>query len=188
MLIIYAHPHKTGHCGEILSQIQSQLTEQGTDVELLDLYDMEYDPVMYLNEHYTSGGSDITEENRVIQEKFKQHDRFIFIYPTWWNNMPAILKGFVDKIFTNHFAFEYRNKVPVGLLKGKAAVITTTGAARPFGRVLMKDRSVTTLKTDALKFCGIKSKGFIVGSANEFNEKQKMKIRKTVSSALTYLK
>ncbi|HBR80424.1 MAG: NADPH dehydrogenase [Candidatus Uhrbacteria bacterium GW2011_GWE2_45_35] len=187
MLIVYAHPNKKGNCGEVLCRSCEFLDKKGIEYEILDLYEMNYNPVMNQNEHYTSGGKEISLENQRIQKMFKKHKRFVFIYPTWWNNTPAILKGFLDKVFTNHFAFEYRNKIPVGLLNGKAVVITTTGAPRPFGRIILKDRSITVVTKDTLKFCGIKSRGFIIGSCVNFNETSKGKIKKTVKKALNYL-
>jgi NAD(P)H dehydrogenase (quinone) len=187
MLIIYAHPNKEGHCGEVLQQSIDCLEAEEISYELLDLYEMGFDPVMPQKEHYTSGGKDVDLTIEKLQKLFKQHERFLFIYPTWWNNVPAILKGVLDRVFTNHFAFEYRNKIPVGLLNGKAAVITTTGAPRPFGKVLMRDRSLSVVTKDTLKFCGIKPKGYIIGSCTEYNDKQKQKIEKAVARALTYL-
>ena len=102
--------------------------------------------------------------------------------------MPAILKGFIDRVFTNNFAFTYKNKMPVGLLKGKKAVVfTTSGAPKLFFKLMEKDFGAKQLTKYTLKFCGIKSKYFVVGNATFFNDKQKRKIKKQVKNGLKYL-
>jgi len=122
MLIIYAHPNKKGHCGYILEQVKKRLDKKREKYKILDLYQMKYDPLLKDEEHYTSGSHKVSKNNKIIQKKIKKSKKLIFIYPTWWNNMPAILKGFVDRVFIPKFAFSYKGNFPIGLLKGLANV------------------------------------------------------------------
>jgi NAD(P)H dehydrogenase (quinone) len=188
MLIIYAHPNKEGHCGYFLEQTKKQLQKNEVDFEILDLYEMNYDPVLKNEEHYTSGKKNIDDVNLQIQEKIKQNDKLIFIYPTWWNSLPAILKGFLDKVFTGGFAFKYTGKIPTPLLQNKAVIFTTSGAPRIYSRLVGRSRSIKVLKDDTLKFCGIKSKAFAVGNGNKLTDKNKKKIESQVVKGLNYLK
>lgn len=112
MLIIYAHPNKSGHCGFILEQTIKALDKSGQTYRLLDLYEMNYDPVLKPEEHYTSGQKKVTPDNAAIQQLIKNETRFIFIYPTWWNSPPAILKGFIDRVMVAGFAFRYVGRFP----------------------------------------------------------------------------
>lgn len=185
MLIVYAHPNKEGHAGKILREVVRYLEKKKINYKLLDLYDMNYDPVMYPHEHYTSGGKELAEVNQEMQKLFKEYDKFIFIYPTWWNNIPAILKGFIDKVFTGGYAFRFKGKFPIKLLKGKALVFTTTGGPWIYSKMI--NRSLKLITKDTLGFCGIKAKGYLVGDANKFNDKQKAKIEKLVPRAMRYL-
>lgn len=187
MLIIYAHPNKEGHCGYILQNVIEGLQEKNIEYELLDLYAMHYDPILKPEEHYTSGHREISLENQKLQEKIKQESKFIFIYPTWWNSAPAILKGFTDRIFTSRFAFYYEKGLPKSLLSGKAAVMTSTGSPRLISKLYFKDGSVKFLTRDVLKFCGIKSKAFVIDRATKFTDNQKTKIAHKVKAALEYL-
>ncbi|MBW2998048.1 NAD(P)H-dependent oxidoreductase, partial [Candidatus Woesearchaeota archaeon] len=110
-----------------------------------------------------------------------------FIYPTWWNSMPAMLKGFLDKVFTGDYAFKYINGIPRGLLKGKAAVFTTSGAPNIFYFLFLRNISLKLVTKFTLKFCGIKSKGYCLGGAHILNEKNKKRIEKMVNCGLKYL-
>jgi len=189
MLIIYANPHKSGFSGFILENLQKKLNQKKISYEVLDLYEMNYQPALIKEEHYTSGNYKISDQNKEIQEKITNSNNLVFIYPIWWQNMPAILKGFVDRIFTPRFAFKYVGKFPMGLLKGKkAAVFTTAGSPRLIANLLFGDRGIKVMTKDTLGFCGIKAKSFPVGSARELDEKQKEKMKKLVKKAVNYLK
>jgi len=165
MLVIYAHPNKNGHCGQILQNVIQGLKEKKQTYTLLDLYEMKYDPIMKNSEHYTSGHYDISEKNKEIQKLIKKTKKFIIIYPTWWNNVPAILKGFFDRVLVNKFAFEYKHGIPFGLLKGRALVITSTGGPKFTYSLIQRKRSLKVVTIDTLFFCGVKSKGFVIPRA-----------------------
>lgn len=187
MLIIYAHPNKSGHCGYILKIIIEVLKQKNQAYEIIDLYKIGYDPILKQNELYTIGNNDISSLNQEIQAKIKQNDKFIFIYPTWWQNTPAVLKGFFDRVLTRGFAFYFKSKIPVKLLKGKALVFTTTGGPRIYTYLFARDRSIKVVIKDILNFCGIKAKGIIIGNAIKLNDKQKRKIQKVINKKLNYL-
>ena len=187
MLIIYAHPNKTGHCGLMLEEVKLSLDKKKINYDILDLYEMKYDPVLTNEEHYTSEHYNISESNKKIQEQIKAENKFIFIYPTWWNSAPAILKGFIDRIFVKRFAFKYEGKIPKGLLNGKAVIFTSTGGPRLLTKLYYKDGIVKFLTRDVLSFCGIKAKGFVVDNASTFNDAQKLKVKKKIIKGLDYL-
>ncbi len=188
MLIIYAHPNHDGHCGHVLTEIKKELALKEIEYEVLDLYKLNYDPVLKQEEHYTSGNYHLAKETLKFQTLIKKERQFIIIYPTWWNGTPAILKGFFDRTLTNKFAFRYNIfKFPKGLLKGKVAVITTTGGPALAEKLILGNRSLKVVVGETLKFCGLKAKGFMVDKANKFTAKSKKKIEKKVKLALKYL-
>ncbi len=188
-LIVYAHPNHEGHFGVILRELQKELDHRQDGYEVLDLYALGFDPVLKADEHYASNHRNITPGNRELQEKIRQAKRLVFIYPVWWQNVPAILKGFIDRVFTPGFAFEYQaNGFPRGLLPGRrAAVFATSGAPRFFAKFVAGDRALKVLVRDTLKFCGLSAKGFAVGSAGQLTPKNWIRISKTVQRCLAYL-
>ena len=187
-LIIYAHPNTQGHSPIILDEVKKKLIELKQDYEIIDLYKIKYDPVLHEDEHYTAGGYNVSKQNKEFQKKIKQTKKLIFIYPIWWNSTPAILKGFVDKVFTGQFAFIYKNNMPKGLLKGKkAVVIASSGAPKFFYWLIEKNIGLKQITKYTLNFCGIESKSYLVGNSSQFNEKQHKKIIKQVKKGLNYL-
>ena len=84
-------------------------------------------------------------------------DHLIFIYPIWWGGMPAILKGFVDRVLVKGFAYDYSdNPIPHALLKGRTGwVITTHDTVGFFARLFMQDYG-RVLARHILRMVGIK--------------------------------
>ncbi len=92
-------------------------------------------------------------------EKIKWADHLVWIHPVWWGGLPAITKGFIDRLFLPGFAFQYKeNSVWWDkLLKGKTAhIITTLDQPRWYYWLVYGKPSVNQLKKATLKFCGVK--------------------------------
>ncbi|MBO8163279.1 MAG: NAD(P)H-dependent oxidoreductase [Brevibacillus sp.] len=126
-LIVFAHPGKTSFNHEIVKRAVTACERHGYSPVLRDLYEMNFQPVLNAadmrNIENKLVSPDVEEEQQLITEA----DLLVMIYPVWWWAPPAILKGWIDRVFTNGFAFRYEQKGPVGLLRGKqAAVFTTT--------------------------------------------------------------
>ncbi len=189
MIIVYAHPDRKGHCGYILNQIlEKTKTASGKEAPLvIDLYSEEYSPLLTEDELYTHGNKSVSSRNKEIQEIFKKQRNFIFIYPTWWNNMPAILKGFTDRVFTPGFAYKFSNHIPKGLLEGKAVAITTTGSSGLLYKIFSGKRSLKVLTKDVLSFSGLSTKNIQIGNARSLNDKNKKNIEKAVEKTLSFL-
>ena len=185
-LIIYAHPKTTGHCSKVLEYVTERL--KGHDYELIDLYRLNYDPVLYENELYTAGNKEISVQNKNFQEKVKKADKLIFIYPVWWGSMPAILKGFFDRVFVPGFAFRYSKAgIPKGLLPGKSAAVFITSGGNRFLYWLIGNRPVKLIKKDILGFFAIKSKVFLIDNARKLSKEKESNIKSTVDKGLRYL-
>jgi NAD(P)H dehydrogenase (quinone) len=187
-LIVYAHPSHTGHHGYFLDQVTSVLDNKNIAYETLDLYALNYDPILKAEELGSRTTHKISKITLNYQEKIKSADKLIFIYPTWWQGMPAMMKGFFDQVFSSGFAFMYKNGLPVALLKGKkAAVFSATGGPKIINKFLLGERGMKVITKDILGFCGIKAKGFSIGSARELNNSHKKQIITTASELVSYL-
>lgn len=191
ILIIYAHPGPVGQHAYFLDKVKRLLDEKkSTDIkyEVLDLYALNYEPHLKSSELYTANNREIGTDTAQFQTKIKESTSLLFIYPTWWQNMPAILKGFLDKTFVSGFAYRYEGRLPVGLLKGKkAAAFTATGQPRWFNFLIKRDRSLKVLLNDVLSFSGIKTKGFSLGDSRALTEERKIALDKKADKVVKYL-
>jgi len=186
MIIVYAHPNQLGHNGFILRVIENKLKQTGKNYEVWDLYKMNFNPVMIDEKINPSSGRSFDQFLGELQNKIVSENDFIFIYPVWWNNVPAILKGFFDRIFLSGFAFRYVNKFPRPLLKGKRALVFTTSGGPAWHSFLLKcSRSTKVTTSDTLNFCGFKTKSCTFGGCRELNESFKKLAIKKVEKKLS---
>lgn len=119
VLIIFAHPSKKSFNYQILLKVKEFLENKSINFRIRDLYEEKFDPVLFFDKH--------DEKVREEQKYIKDSDLLIFIYPTWWGSMPAILKGYIDKVFSYGFAYgidEDGQTLP--LLKGKKCIVIST--------------------------------------------------------------
>lgn len=187
-LIIYAHPNHDGHHAYFLTELKKNLDNKKINYEVLDLYSLDFNPILKMEGPEKINDSKLDEDIELYQNKIKAADKLIFIYPTWWQGAPAILKGFIDRVFSAGFAFEYKNNLPHGLLKGKmAAVFSATGGPKIFNQLIIGEIGMKVMIKNVLKFCGFKAKGFSVGSARTLNDKQRSKIVKELERMILYL-
>jgi NAD(P)H dehydrogenase (quinone) len=183
-LIIYAHPKQEGHCATVLSEVKNKLDSKKEDYLVLDLYGMNYNPVLTTEEFTPEGHTKANDENKLIQDKITSSENIIFIFPAWWGGMPAILKGFFDRVFTEGFALSFEGKLPKGLLKGKHATVFMTTGGPKIAHFIMGNRYKKLIKKDILEFSGLKTDFVHIGNCRTIDEKKKAEIKDMVEEAM----
>jgi NAD(P)H dehydrogenase (quinone) len=157
VLIVYAHPNPRSFNHAILETFTKSLAEAGHTCEVVDLYAIKFNPC--LNEEDIERG--VSEDVRVQQEKVSQANGLVFIHPVWWTGQPAILKGWIDRVFSVGFAYGFDKKTgePQGLLKNqKALIINTCGASEKEAKMSGMAEVLKKIESDfLLKFTGIEN-------------------------------
>jgi len=179
-LIIKAHPSSKGFTHKIaeIYQKTAQAKDKTWKFETIDLYKC---PQEYFNYEKLEDLKKLDKEQKKYQKMIKDADELLLIFPIWWGDAPAILKNWWDSNMTSGFAFEYKNKRPVGLLSDKTAKIITTSGAPKFFYILngIYGAVKTIWKKSRLKFCGIKLKSFtLLGSFSIYERNEKAAIEK----------
>jgi NAD(P)H dehydrogenase (quinone) len=149
-LIVFAHPGGESHNLKALDFVKNSL--EGNDFEVIDLYKDNFDPVLPTN-GYTEENLDSSVKS--YQEKVSRCSRMIFLFPIWWYNMPAILKGFFDRVFTSGFAFKFGPAGPEPLFADKSAVVINTFAGPREALKMFGDAPINSLDKSILGFCGM---------------------------------
>ena len=103
-----------------------ELTTAGHEWTTLDLYDRSFNPVMAGDDFNQFFNKEMPAEIRDDQALLAEADCFTFFYPVWWADMPAIMKGWVDRVFAKGFAYDYDEHGARGLLAGKRVVLMCT--------------------------------------------------------------
>ncbi|MGI9500781.1 MAG: NAD(P)H-dependent oxidoreductase [Geminicoccaceae bacterium] len=98
--VVYAHPVDTSFNAAVFREVRKALEGKGHEIKVLDLYRMSFDPVLSVDERliYETPG----EHRQALREHIatiKWAEGLIFVYPTWWYGLPAILKGWLDRVW-----------------------------------------------------------------------------------------
>lgn len=157
ILIINGHPDKESFCTQLALSYKKG-AEQNTDVvcDLLHVAELDFDPIL---RHGYRKRTELEPDLLRAQEAIRRADHLVFVYPTWWATFPALLKGFIDRVFLPGFAFKYRENSVLWdkLLKGKTArLIVTMDAPAWYYRLVNKSPGHNAMKKGILEFCGVK--------------------------------
>ena len=158
--VIFSHPWDGSFNKAILDQVVKKLDETKEKYTVIDLNKDEFNPVMTEKElNLYSQGKSADPLVLKYQEILKNTDELILIFPVWWMSMPAILKGFFDKVMVKGFAYEDEKYGIKGLLPIKSAKMITTAGVPKF--VLSMTGFGITMKKANLGGVGIKKTEWI---------------------------
>ena len=176
ILIINGHPNPDSFNFGIAESYKNGAEASGAVIETITIASLDFNPNLKFGyQKRTELEPDLLES----WDKIKRADHLVWIHPVWWGGLPAITKGFIDRLFLPGMAFQYReNSVWWDkLLKGKTAhIITTLDQPSWYYRFVYGRPSVNQLKKSTLEFCGIKPvKVSYIGIIKGSEEKQRKK-------------
>ena len=121
-LFVVGDPRKYSVNYDLVNTAMKYFEEKGVEVELRDLYDMKFNPVLSLENFYYAkdGFGEPTPEIKKEQEYVTQADYIIFCYPNWHDTPTSIVKGYMETVFAKQFAYQDTDKGLEGMLKGKS--------------------------------------------------------------------
>jgi NAD(P)H dehydrogenase (quinone) len=105
ILIINGHPYKESLNFALAEAYKKGAAESGAEIKEINIADLQFNPnLQYGYRKRTELEPDLLES----WEKIKWAEHLVFVFPIWWGGMPAMLKGFFDRLFLPGFAFQYR--------------------------------------------------------------------------------
>jgi putative NADPH-quinone reductase len=155
ILIINGHSVKETLCGELVKAYKKGADAAGYECKIINLTDLKFDPILRLGfKEQTELEPDLLE----AQKEISNANHLVFVYPTWWSTYPALLKGFIDRVFLPGFAFKYRENSSLWdkLLTGKSArLIVTMDSPSWYYSLFTKKPGHNSMKKGILQFCGV---------------------------------
>lgn len=178
VLIVYAAPEPKSLNGALLAAALKTFADQGKRVEVSDLYGMQFKAVLdetdFPNRRDTTVFNPAAEQVHAMAcgsiapdiaseiEKVRRADLLIVQFPLWWTSMPAILKGWFDRVFVQGFVVNVGTGEVYGrgLLRGKRALVVVTAGSSP--ELYAPDgphgdlhEHLRSLAHTTLEFCGV---------------------------------
>ena len=145
LLSIVAHPERRSFASA-LAQTALDCGAEAQAAEIIDLYADAFDPVsdrrnfrtvkdpnyfkQQLEERFARDSDGFVEDISLYQRKISRADLVVFCFPLWWGGMPAIMKGFVDKVFASGFAYGGGRMYESGVFRGKRCLLAITTGSR----------------------------------------------------------
>ena len=155
--ILYGYPSSTnGHGAKILQTAMGTLQAAGAEFDVLNLYSMDFEPVMSAAEA-DNYGQNVPEDVKRAQEMLAQAPVWIIVYPVWWSSPPAMLKGFFDRVLTPGFAFTYHEGKSHPMLENKRALVVRTYGGSATQEQENGHAAHKLMENAILGFCGVKS-------------------------------
>ncbi len=159
VLIVLAHPRRDSLTGQIADAIAAGLKQAGHQSEIADLHGEGFDPLLMPEDEPDWGREDKVYSDAVRREmaRLDGHEAVILVFPIWWWSFPAMLKGWVDRVWNKDYAYGsgklgHRKALAVGLSACDAQTYARTG----------QDAAMESQIVDGLfRYCGIDDARFI---------------------------
>jgi len=136
ILIIYCHPSKKSYSYQILELLKSALEKEKWNIEISDLYAMNFQSDMteqeYKREGFAKTELPIPDDILIEHKKIEKADCIIFLYPVWWSDCPSKLKGWFDRVYSIGYAYGTKLDFPKMKTIKYGLVICTAGHSNEF--------------------------------------------------------
>ena len=154
VLYVRGHPYAKSFHAAIQDAYIGAAKAKGHDIEVLNLGELGFDPVLRYGYHERMPeDADIVESQRLV----KWADHIVFAYPLWWGVPPSLFMGWVSRVFTPGFSYRLGDLVNPGrFLAGKTADIIVTSRAPRFGWPFVGNDGVGLLTRNLFYLTGIK--------------------------------
>jgi putative NADPH-quinone reductase len=154
VLVIIGHQHPGSFCHAIAVAAVEELRAAGHEVVYHDLYEERFDPILPHHEIPKEVRPDPAIQRHC--DELRAADGYVVVHPNWWAMPPAVLKGWIDRVFRQGVAYEFGPNGVVGHLKGRTAVVfTTSNTPRDVELSWFGDPLENLWKTCIFGFCGV---------------------------------
>ena len=166
-LIVYTHLNPESFTKAVVDEVEIVTRKNGHETKIIDLYGDQFNPVLEFPDiQYSFMDGEAPDDVEKYQEDISWADHITFVYPLWWEQMPAMLKGFIDRVFTNGYAYTYDDNGPKGLLIDKSVqlIINTGNTSEYLSQSGMHGAIKKVVEVGIFEFCGMDVKTIFFGN------------------------
>jgi putative NADPH-quinone reductase len=182
VLVLCGHPDKDSFSGTVADHYQVGAQDAGHTVERVNIGELNFDPILHKGYKEIQA---LEPDLIALQDKFRNADHIVVIYPNWWCTMPAILKGLFDRFWLPGFAFNFnkQTKQIEKHLKGKTGrVIILSGSHSPFKTWWQFGDYTNEIQYGIMEFAGIRTNVSSFGPCEKVNDEIRVKWLKEVEN------
>ncbi|QQQ29759.1 NAD(P)H-dependent oxidoreductase [Chryseobacterium indoltheticum] len=174
--LINGHPNHESFNFALAEAYKKGVEDSGAEIKEIIIRDLDFNPNLQFGYQRRM---DLEPDLLKAWEIIQWADHLVWVHPVWWGGLPAITKGFIDRLFLPGLAFKYReNSVwwDKFLTDKTAHIITTIDQPGWYYRMFYGRPSINQLKKSTLEFCGVKPvKVTYIGIIKNSKEEQRQK-------------
>lgn len=164
LLTVFSHPFRDKYPAAVMDSFHAPFERSGHTIDVLDLHREQFDPRFTAEDHAHFWGGSIPPGIEDMHRRVEAADRLAFVFPVYWWSMPALMKGWIERVFTAGWAYQYgagiedRGRAPLhGLLPSLPTVLLGVGGSkRPTYEKYGYDEAMRTqLDVGIFAYCGI---------------------------------
>ena len=129
ILVVFCHPRRDSFNGAVLDRVCAALEETGHAIDLLDLYREEFQPAFIEADFAQFEHAAMPDDVLAMQQRVEWSDGLVFVFPVWWWSLPAMLKGWIDRVFSYGWAWEDPSDPDSGHLDDRRILVLPTAGA-----------------------------------------------------------
>ncbi|MFF8604821.1 NAD(P)H oxidoreductase [Streptomyces sp. NPDC015346] len=154
-LLVVAHPRRDSLTAQVADHLHGLLKEAGATVDVLDLYTEEFDPRLTPADEpdWEDREKRYSPEVHAHMERIAAADEILLVFPVWWYAPPAVLKGWIDRVW--NYGFAYGRSRPRLAGKRMRWIGLAGGPRRAFEESGLAAAMDLQLRTGISEFCGI---------------------------------
>lgn len=134
VLVVHCHPNPTSFGAAARDRALAGLESAGHEIRLNDLYADHFEPVLSADERRTHKEPGVAPELQGYADDLAWAEALVLVYPTWWSGLPAMLKGWIDRVWVAGVAWQMDDgdSTPTPLLRNirRIVVVTTHGSPK----------------------------------------------------------
>jgi putative NADPH-quinone reductase len=152
--IVWAHPRTDSLTSRVVAGLKYEASKKGIEVAELDLYRSGFDPILREDDEpdWTNPQKIYSKEVMKLSASISDFDHIVFVFPVWWYSLPAMLKGYIDRVWNYGLAYGDGKKLSVSSVSWIALV---GGAKKNFEKHQKNNYMEDLLNNGISKYCGV---------------------------------
>ncbi|MFB9137044.1 NAD(P)H-dependent oxidoreductase [Vibrio olivae] len=199
ILTVFSHPYRDKYPGAVMDAFHQPIANAGHHIDILDLHREGFDPRFTEADHACFWGGDLPAEIHKMQQRVAKADQLAFVFPIYWWSMPALMKGWIERVFTGGWAYQYgkgvedRGQAPLdGLLTNIPTTLIGVGGSKKttYDKYRYDDAMKIQIDLGIFAYCGVTDvESHIIydveGEVNALNREQGLKMANQIGKAFT---
>src|SRR5690554_1548437 len=107
LLTVFSHPFRDKYPAAVMDSFHAPFEQAGHTIDVLDLHQERFDPRFTAEDHAHFWGGPIPPGIEEMHGRVEKADRLAFVFPVYWWSMPALMKGWIERVFTAGWAYQY---------------------------------------------------------------------------------